>query len=301
MNKQTYLVRTNLYASAAKPARMGYAAFCEADGVVYDLEDSVPDAEKDAARFLVYQTLKTHRPQGKYISIRVNGSDTPFFAQDLEAAVRCRPDAIRIPKAESAEQIRDIAEHVAQVERKCGMEEGAIDFWCLIESHKGVLCAREIAGAHPRVRALVLGAEDFTASIGAQRTKQGHELFLARGMVLLACREAGIYAIDVVFSDINDPEGLLEDAKRGREMGFDGKTVIHPGQIEIVNRAFTPDEKEIRYAQRVVAAAEEGRMRHQGAVSLDGKMLDKPVELRARALLERARLAGAYGEEEAET
>ena len=286
------LKRTSLYASAGSPVNMIQAAFYEEDCLVYDLEDSVSTEEKDAARFLVYNTLRYQRPADRYIVVRVNGIYSEYIDEDLEAIVRARPDAIRIPKVEYAREVKQISERVAQIEKKAGIPVGSIKFWCNIESYMGVLNAREIALADPRVEAMALGAEDFTASMGAVRSRGGMEVFYARNAVLLACREAGIEALDVVYSNINDMDGLEEDAAFARSLGFDGKTVIHPRQIETVNRCFAPSEKEIRYACRVLKTLEEGKRQGKGVITLDGGMLDKPMELRARATLRRAKAAG---------
>lgn len=290
--KRSSLKRTSLYASASSPVNMIQAAFYEEDCLVYDLEDSVSAAEKDSARFLVFNTLRYHRPKDKYVVVRVNGIYSEYIEEDLEAVVRARPDAIRIPKVEYGKEVKSIAAWISEIEKKAGIEEGSIKLWCNIESYMGVLNAREIALADPRVEALALGAEDFTASMGAVRTRTGMEVFYARNAVLLACREAGIDALDIVFSNINDMEGLKEDAALSRNLGFDGKTVIHPRQIEAVNACFAPSEKEVRYAVRVLQTLEEGREKGKGVITLDGSMLDKPMELRARATLEKARAAG---------
>jgi citrate lyase subunit beta/citryl-CoA lyase len=292
MEQKITLKRTALYVSGSSPVNMIEAIFYNEDCIVYDLEDSVPAAEKDAARFLVYNALRNHRPVDKYTIIRVNGIYSEYIDDDLEASVRAHPDAIRIPKVESAKEVRMISERIAEIEHKAGIEVGSIELWCNIESYLGVINAMEIASADPRVVALALGAEDFTASMRAQRTKQGLELFYARNAVLMACRAAGIDAIDSVYADINDLEGLREDVALARNLGFDGKTVIHPRQIDIVNSYFTPSKKEIEYAQRVLAAVEEGKRLNKGAVTLDGSMIDKPIELRALTTLAQARAAG---------
>ena len=156
----------------------------------------------------------------------------------------------------------------------------------------GVINAREIAAADPRVVALTVSAEDLTASMKAQRTKKGLEVFYARNAILLACRAAGIDAIDVVFSDINDEDGLREDTALAKNLGFDGKTVVHPRQIDVVNSFFTPSQKEIDYALRVLDAVEQGKRSGKGAVTLDGSMIDKPIEMRARTTLAQAEAAG---------
>ena len=287
-----HLMRTGLYASGASPVNMTQAVFYNEDCIIYDLEDSVPQTEKDAARFLVYNMLRKHRPTDKHVQIRVNGLYTPFYEDDMRAAVLSRPDAIRVPKVETADEVHAICNKLETLEKEYGVDVGSIKIWCLIESHIGVLNAQAIAAADERVEALVLGAEDFTASMHATRTKPGWEVFYARNMVLMGCRAAGKGCIDIVFSDINDTEGLREDARMTKTMGFDGKTVIHPRQVDIVNAMLTPTQKEIRYAMRVLDAVREGERNNKGAVSLDGNMIDVPVMLRARNVIALARAAG---------
>ncbi|MDR1776982.1 MAG: HpcH/HpaI aldolase/citrate lyase family protein [Desulfovibrio sp.] len=286
------LKRTSLYASGASVVNMLQAVFYNQDCIVYDLEDSVPLDGKDAARFLISNVLRRHRPEDKHIQIRVNGIYSIYFEEDLEAAVRARPDALRVPKVETAEEVRTISRKVAAIERKAGIEEGSIKLWCTLESHIGVLNAKSIAEADPRVEALILGAEDFTASMRARRTKEGPEIFYARNAMLMACRAAGVDAIDALFPDVNDVEGLKEDAKKSKTLGFDGKTAIHPRQVDIINDAFTPTQKEINYAIRVLDAIEEGKRQNKGAVSLDGSMIDKPIVIRAQTVMALAKAAG---------
>lgn len=286
------LMRTSMYVGGTSPVKMIQAGFYNEDCLVYDLEDSVSAGEKDAARFLVYNAVKYQRPKDKYILIRVNGIYSKELDEDLEAAVRAQPDAIRIPKVEYASEVVRVDEKITAIEKKAGLPVGGIRLWCNIESYLGVLNAQEIAAASPRVAAMALGAEDFTASMSAQRTKSGWEIFYARNAILMACRTAGISAQDAVFSDINDSEGLQRDLEMTRALGFDGKTCVHPRQIDAVNACFTPSAKEIRNAQRVLEALEEAARNHTGVCVLDGGMVDKPMELRARATLAKAEAAG---------
>ena len=286
------LMRTSLYAGGTSPVKMIQAGFYNEDCLVYDLEDSVSAGEKDAARFLVYNAVKYQRPKDKYIIIRVNGLYSKELDEDLEASVRAQPDAIRLPKVEYANEVKRVDEKITALEKKAGLPVGGVKLWCNIESYLGVLNAREIAKASPRVEAMALGAEDFTASMSAQRTKPGWEIFYARNAILMACREAGISAQDAVFSDINDQSGLEKDLEMTRTLGFDGKTCVHPRQIDEVNACFTPSPKEIRNAQRVLEALEEAARNHTGVCTLDGGMVDKPMELRARSTLAKAEAAG---------
>ena len=288
----TRLKRTSLYASGSNPVNMIQAAFYNEDCIVYDMEDSVPLTEKDTARLLIYNTVRYHRPANKYVIIRVNGIYSEYLEEDLEAAVRARPDAIRIPKVEYKEEAIRICNRITEIEKEAGLEVGKIEVWCNIESYLGMINAYEIATADPRIVALALGAEDFTASMKSTRTKAGLEIFYARNAILTACRHAGIEAIDAVFSDINDIEGLKEDTQLTKNLGFDGKTCVHPRQIDVVNSYFTPSAKEIKYALRVLEAVEEGARLGKGAVTLDGGMIDKPMELRARTTLAQAEAAG---------
>ena len=290
--KTIRLKRTGLYASGSTPVNMIQAVFYNEDMLIYDLEDSVPAAEKDAARLLVYQMLKEHRPKDKYVVIRVNGIYSDYLEDDLQAAVRANPDCIRIPKVEYAREVQAISRRIAEIEAEVGLEVGKIELICNIESYMGVLNAGEIAKADPRVVALAAAAEDLTASLKAQRTKKGLEMFYSRNAILMACRAAGVDALDIVFSDINDEEGLREDTALAKNLGFDGKTVVHPRQIDIVNSYFTPSTKEIKYALRVLAAVEKGKQEGKGAVTLDGGMIDKPMELRALTTLAQAKAAG---------
>lgn len=286
------LMRTSMYVGGTSPVKMIQAGFYNEDCLVYDLEDSVSAGEKDAARLLVYHAVKEQRPKGKYILIRVNGLYSKELDEDLEAAVRAQPDAIRIPKVEYASEVKRVDEKITAIEKKAGLPEGGIKIWCNIESYLGVMNAQETASASPRVVAMALGAEDFTASMNAQRTKPGWEIFYARNAVLMACRAAGISAQDAVFSDLNDEEGLKRDLEMTRTLGFDGKTCVHPRQIDTVNACFTPTAKEIRNAQRVLEALEEAGRNRTGVCVLDGSMVDKPMELRARAVLAKAKAAG---------
>lgn len=295
--KEIRLKRTCLYASGCSPVNMIQAIFYQEDVLVYDLEDSVPEEEKDAARLLVYNMVKYHRPADKYVGIRVNGIYSEHHREDLQASVRANPDFIRIPKVEYAREVQQVSAQIAELEAAAGLPVGGIDLICNIESYLGVLNAMEIAGADPRITALAVGAEDLTASLKARRTKQGLEVFYARNAVLLACRAAGVDALDAVFGDLEDTEGLKEDTGLARNLGFDGKTVIHPRQIDVVNSFFTPERKEIVYALRVLKAVKEGEEAHKGAVTLDGGMIDKPMKLRALTTLQQAEAAGINTEE----
>ena len=286
------LMRSSLYTGGTSPSRMIQAAFYNEDCIVYDLEDSVPEGEKDAARFLIWNLLQYQRPENKYLIVRVNGIYSKEIEEDLEAMVRAQPDALRIPRVEYAKEVERIDQRIGEIEKASGLPVGKTRLWCNIESYTGILNAREIAAASSRVEALALGAEDFTASMMAERSKAGWEIFYARNMILMACREAGISAQDAVFSDVRDAEGLEQDLEMTRTLGFDGKTCIHPSQIDKVNACFTPGIKEIEKARQILEALEKAEKNHSGVCLLEGSMVDRPMELRARLVLAKARAAG---------
>lgn len=296
--KEAGLWRTSMYVGGSSPGKMIEAAFYHEDCVVYDLEDAVAPDEKDAARFLVYQAICTNRPADKYVIVRVNGIYSDWIAEDLEAMVRARPDAIRLPKVEHADEVRGIDARIAAIEKNAGLPVGGIALWCNIESAAGVAHAAEIAAACPRVAALALGAEDYTADIGAQRTREGLEIFYARSRIIEACRLAGISAQDAVFSNLEDDEGLRRDLEMAKILGFDGKTVVHPRQVDATNVAFAPTPREIRRAEAVLLALQKSAAEHTGVTVVDGSMVDRPMELRARSVLARARAAGLVTEEQ---
>ncbi len=288
------LRRSVLYASASNPANMALAPLYHADCLVYDLEDSVSVAEKDAARFLVFNALQRPRISESEIAVRVNGLDTPFGLQDLEAIVRAKPDLIRLPKCESPEILRSFCNEISRIEREAGIEEGSTGVMAIIETAFGLLNARETALASKRLVSLSLGGEDFTASMKTTRTVKGAELYFARNAIALAARSAGIQAIDTVFTDINDEAGLSEDTLSIKNIGYDGKVAIHPRQVDCINELFTPTDKEINLAVRIFEAIREANARNSGVIALNGKMIDAPVVARARRTIMIAKTTGKW-------
>lgn len=288
------LRRSVLYASASNPANMAQAPLYHADCLVYDLEDSVSVAEKDAARFLVFNALHRPRISESEIIVRINGLDTPFGLQDLEAIVRAKPDLIRLPKCESPEIVRTVCNEISRIEKAAGIEGGSTGIMAIIETAFGLLNAKETALASERLVALSLGGEDFTASMKTTRTAEGAELYYARNAIALAARAAGIQAIDTVYSDINDEEGLIQDTLSIKNIGYDGKVAIHPRQVDRINELFTPNDKEIDKAMRIFAAIREANSRNSGVIALDGKMIDAPVVARARRTMAIAKATGKW-------
>ncbi|WP_234117431.1 citrate (pro-3S)-lyase subunit beta [Clostridium hydrogenum] len=286
------LRRTMMYVPGNNAGMIKDAHIYGADSLMFDLEDSVSLNEKDSARFLVYNALKNVDYEGVETVVRINGLDTPFGKEDLEAIVRAQPDVIRLPKTETAQDIIDVENIVAEVEEKAGIPVGKTKLMAAVETALGVLNSVEIAKASKRLIGIALGAEDFVTDMRTTRSPEGIELLAARSQVLLAARAAGIYALDTVYSDVNNEEGFANEVKLIKQLGFDGKSVINPRQIQPVHDIYAPSEKEIKKALRVIAASEEAAKKGSGVVSLDGKMVDKPIIERARRALTLAEAAG---------
>lgn len=291
------LRRTRLYLPGSNPDLMLNAHLFGADCLILDLEDSVAPPEKYATRILVKHALGALEFGSSERIVRINPLSTPYGVEDLEEIVGAAPDTLLIPKCESAADILAVEELVAALEAKAGLTHPLL-FMPLIETARGVLHAYEIATAGKRNIALCFGAEDFTADLGVERTVEGKEHYVARSMIVLAAKAAGIQAIDTVYSDVQDVEGLTASAREAMAQGFDGKGVIHPSQIKPVHEAFCPSPEQIEKAQKIVAALAEAKARGLGVVSLGTKMIDAPVVARAQKILERARAHGILGEEE---
>ena len=291
MNRRR-LRRTSLYIPGTNPGMLANAEVYGADSVILDLEDGVPVSEKDAARILVRNALQHIPYRRAEVTVRVNALSTPFGRDDFREIIPLAPDAVRLPKCESADDVREADAMMTEIELENGIEPGTVGIIAITESARGGRNLSEIAAESPRLIALNYGAEDYTADIGAVRTKEGRELDDIRAKVIVAARIAGVQALDSVFGDVNDLDGLYAEALRVRLLGFDGKSVIHPRQISVVHRAFTPSEQEIVFARRVMAAFREASSRGAGVIALDGRMIDAPVVARAEKILALAEAAG---------
>jgi citrate lyase subunit beta/citryl-CoA lyase len=274
------------------------AGIYQADCIMFDLEDSVSVNEKDAARFLVFQALQTCSFPRKELVVRINDPHTQLGKDDLAAIVRTRKAVIRLPKTECAQDVIDCEAQIEAIEKEIGAETGSTLMMAAIESAVGVLNAKEIASASKRLIGIAIGAEDYVTDLKTTRSLEGIELLFGRSMVLLAARAAGIDAIDTVFSDVNDEEGLRKETALIKQLGFDGKSIINPRQIKTVHEVFTPAEKDIKKALAVLEAIKEAERSGSGVISLNGKMIDKPVVERARRFLDLARAAGIEVEEQ---
>ncbi len=291
------LRRTMLYVPGNNPNMVKDAHIYRADSVMFDLEDSVSVNEKDAARFLIFRALRGIDYENTETVVRINGLNTPFGADDVQAMVRARPDIIRLPKTESPEDVEEIDGLISEVEKKTGFEVGSIKLFAAIENARGVVNAYRIASSSPRLVGIAFGAEDFVTNLHTHRSKEGLELFTARQEILLAGRAAGLHVIDTVFSDVNDDEGFRAEVELIKGMGFDGKSVINPRQVGIVHEVYTPSIGEINFSRRIIRAIENAEREGSGVASVNGKMIDRPVVERARRTLELAHISGLYLDE----
>ncbi|HEP1498630.1 citrate lyase beta chain / citryl-CoA lyase subunit [Streptococcus pyogenes] len=291
------LRRTMMFVPGANAAMLRDAPLFGADSVMFDLEDSVSLKEKDTSRALVHFALKTFDYSSVETVVRVNGLDS-CGVLDIEAVVLAGVNVIRLPKTETAQDIVDVEAVIERVERENGIEVGRTRMMAAIESAEGVLNAREIAKASKRLIGIALGAEDYVTNMKTRRYPDGQELFFARSMILHAARAAGIAAIDTVYSDVNNTEGFQNEVRMIKQLGFDGKSVINPRQIPLVNEIYTPTKKEIDHAKQVIWAIREAESKGSGVISLNGKMVDKPIVERAERVIALATAAGVLSEED---
>ncbi|PKL14242.1 MAG: citrate lyase subunit beta [Spirochaetae bacterium HGW-Spirochaetae-8] len=286
------LRRTMLYVPGNNAGMIRDAAIYQADSIMFDLEDSVSYREKDAARLLVFYSLRTLDFEGIETVVRINGLDTPYGREDIKAMVKARPFAIRLPKTETAQDVLDVEALIAVEEQKNGIPVGTTRMMAAIESPLGVLNAYAIATSSKRLIGIAIGAEDYVTSMKTSRSPDGIELMFARGMLVTAARAAGIGAFDTVYSDLNNEEGLRKEVELIKQLGFDGKSIISPRQISIVHDVFNPTPKQIANARMVLQAIEEARAKGSGVIALNGKMIDKPIVDRAMHTLDLAIASG---------
>ena len=284
--------RSLLYIPGNNPGMIQNCAIYGADGVLLDLEDSISVTEKDSARKLVKYALRTLDFGLVERVVRINGRDTPFFEADLEEIVPAGPDAIRLPKIDSPEDVCAADGIISRIEEENGMEKGSVRIHAMLETARAIVNAAAIAASSPRILGLTIGGQDLAADLGIRITQSGMELLHARSAVVIAAKAFGLLAFDTVYTDIDNPEGLREQTALAVSLGFSGKAVIHPSQIPVIHQAFTPDERDVRRAERIVKGARDAEERHLGVVAVDGRMVDAPVVAQAERILELARLAG---------
>ena len=263
-----------------------------ADAVIFDLEDAVAPAEKDAARILVRNTLRYMDFRGCERIVRINSIDTPYWKQDIDAILPYQPDLILLPKSGTAADIQQVDAYLTQQETALGLNPGTVGLIALIETALGVEHAFSIATAADRLKALFLGAEDLTADLGCKRTKEGSEIQYARTRLVVAARAAKIDVYDTPFTDVNDDEGICIDAAYAKSLGFSGKAAISPRHVDVINQVFSPTQAEIDYAYEVMDAIALAKAQGKGAIALRGKMIDAPIVARAERTIAMAKELG---------
>jgi len=289
---QNHPMRSLLYIPGNNPGMLQNCAIYGSDAVIFDIEDSISITEKDAARKLVKHALSRLDFGETRIIVRVNPRDTDFFEADLEEIVPARPHAIRLPKVDSADDVLAADSIISRLEEKHGLPRGSIGIQAMLETARAIVNVNSIAAASRRLVGLTLGGQDLAADLGIRATKEGLELLYAKSAVVIAAKAYGLQAFDTVYTDVADLDGLRAQTAVGFSLGFSGKAAIHPSQVPVINSVYSPSEKEIAKAARVVAAALEAETRGLGVIAVDGKMVDAPVVTQARRTLELARLAG---------
>ena len=289
--------RSRLYLPGNEPKFYTNAGLHNPDGIILDLEDSVAPLEKDAAKYLVRNALCTVDFYGSERMVRIN--QLPRGLDDLHFIVPHNVHVVLIPKCESAQTVIDVEEEINIIKADRNVS-ATIYLMPIIESALGVVKAFDIASASDIVCALAVGLEDYTADLGVERTNEGRESFYARSAIVNAAKAAGVQAIDTVFSDVNDMDALKASVLEAKSLGFEGKGCIHPRQIQVVNEAFAPTEKEIEKAKKIVLAFEDAEKKGLGVVALGSKMIDAPVVKRAKHTIELAIRNGLLRENWAE-
>ena len=291
------LRRTMMFIPGNNPGLMQDAFIYAPDAIMLDLEDSVTMAEKDAARLLVYNALKTIDYGNIEMVVRINPLNTPYGKKDIEAVVKAGVHVVRMPKTETADEVREVEREIERVEQEIGCL-GRTQIMAAIESALGIVNAYEIAVASKRMMGIALGAEDYCANLKTQRTPGGDELRLARETIVVAARAAGIDALDTVYSNLDDMETFRKEVEFIKTLGFDGKSIINPRQIDIVNEVFAPKEKDINKALTILAAIKEAEKRGSGVIAVNGKMVDRPVVIRAQRTIDLAIASGVLRKED---
>ena len=288
------LRRTMMFLNAQKPGLIKDPYIYKPDSIMLDLEDAVAENQKDAARFSLYHALKEINYRGCERVVRINGLDTPYWEEDVRCAVAGGCDAIRIPKTECALDVQRVEKLTAECEKEYGLPEGRVLIMAAIESARGVMKALDICESSERLFGIALSGGDYTKDLQTHITGTGLELMGARQNMIIAARAAGVQCFDTVYTNLNDMEGFQKDVETIHLMGFDGKSIINPRQIHIVHEIFTPNQKDIIFAEKVVKEIEEKKSQGIGVFTVDGKMIDIAFYDGARRIIELAKASGVY-------
>lgn len=278
-------LRTLLFIPGNRQNMIEKARSLPADVLVLDLEDSVPAAEKIKARAMLGDFIAGLALKGQKVFVRINSLRSGYGQQDLEAVIINGIDGISQPKPSSGDEVRQVEAIIERLEGERRIEQGHIKLIPWIETAKGLLNAFDIASASPRVVGIALGAEDLALDTGMERTEEGGELLLPRTMVVIAAKAAEVIALDTTYNNFRDEAGLIKEASLARSLGFEGKFLVHPSQIDPVNQVFRPTPEEITQARRIMAAFAAAEARGFASTSLEGKMIDTPQARKAQRVL----------------
>lgn len=284
--------RAILFTPGDSPYKIEKGANLGADSLILDLEDGCALANKESARGIVVQALGALNFGRSERLVRINPFETGLGRADLETTLPARPDGVVLPKVEAAAQVEEASAIIGAEEARRGWLEGAIRLLVFIETARGMMNLREIAGSDPRLDALLFGAEDLASSIGATRTRAGDEIAFARGMLVMGAAAFDLQAIDTVFVDLHDVEGLAAECQLAMRMGFSGKLAIHPRQVVPITAAFTPTREAVDRARRLIEAFRTAQTGGAGVLNFEGKMVDMPMLRAAERVLARADAAG---------
>lgn len=286
-----------MFLNAQKPGLIKDPYIYKPDSIMLDLEDAVAEKEKDAARFSLYHALKEINYRGIECIVRINGLDSDLWQEDIRCAVAGGADGIRIPKTETAGDVKKVEKAIEAAEEEFGIESGKVLIMAALESARGVLNALDICSASERLFGIALSGGDYTKDLQTHITGTGVELMGARQHMIIAARAAGVQCFDTVYTDLDDMEGFKKDVETIHLMGFDGKSIINPRQIAPVHKIYTPTEKEIIFAKKVVKEIDEKKKLGIGVFTVDGKMIDIAFYEGAKRTIELAKASGLLKEE----
>ena len=283
-----------MFLNVQKPGLIKDPYIYKPDSIMLDLEDAVAEKEKDAARFSLYHALQEIDYHGVERVVRINGLDSPYWKEDIRCAVAGGCDAIRIPKTESAQDVKAVETEVENAEKEFGISEGRTLIMAALESARGIMKALDICEASERLFGIALSGGDYTKDLQTHITGTGVELMGARQNMVIAARAAGVQCFDTVYTDLDDMDGFKKDVETIHLMGFDGKSIINPRQIEVVHEIFTPSQKDIIFAEKVVKEIDDKKAKGIGVFTVDGKMIDIAFYDGAKRSIELAKASGVY-------
>ena len=288
------LRRSMMFLNCQKPALIKDPYIYKPDSIMLDLEDAVAEREKDAARYSLFHALREIDYRGVERVVRINGLDTDLWREDIRCAVAGGCDSVRIPKTETAEDVRRVEAAIAAAEQEFGVEPGRTLIMAALESARGVMNAFEVCQSSPRLFGIALSGGDYTKDLQTTISGTGVELMGARQHMIIAARAAGVQCFDTVYTNLDDMNGFRKDVETIHAMGFDGKSIINPRQIPIVHDVFTPKAKDILFAEKVVREIDTKKTQGIGVFTVDGKMIDIAFYAGAKRTLALAKASGVY-------